>query len=622
MTEHELIESSLEKIEALRADILASETHAGIEAIDPGYQKSARNLLHYLAIRRSDIRGLQTDLGRLGLSSLGRLEAHAQATIDAVTAVLHRLAGRESPISLEETFAEYDAGNELLSRHTIGLLGPEPENRRVRIMVTMPSTAATDPDFIRDMLTDGMNLMRINCAHDEPDAWQGMIDHLRKGEADTGKKALVAFDLAGPKLRTGSIEPGPPVVRWKPIRDEYGRVTQPAFVTFGHSQDIDEGTIFIPTCGELAELATPGDTVLLTDTRDRERILTVADTDNDVCTCACDQTGYVAPGIELKLMRDGNEIARDLVAPLPNRQRVIPLSVGDQLMITSDEVPGKPAVLNDDEEVLAPAQIGCTLKDLFASVKEGERIFLDDGKFAGKITTTYSDRFLVEITRVSGGTAKLKGEKGINIPDTKLELSALTDKDRQDVAFAAERADIISLSFVHRPEDVDELINRLKELGATNVGIVLKIESGQAIENFPEILLSVMRWPKAGIMVARGDLGVEISFERMAEIQEEILWLCEAAHVPVIWATQVLESLAKRGVPSRAEVTDAAASGRAECVMLNKGPHIVDALRFLCDVLPRMASHQTKKSALMRRLNLAHRLDPEPEPEPQPQAQT
>ena len=96
-------------------------------------------------------------------------------------------------------------------------------------------------------------------------------------------------------------------------------------------------------------------------------------------------------------------------------------------------------------------------------------------------------------------------------------------------------------------------------------------------------------------MVARGDLGVEIGFERMAEIQEEILWLCEAAHVPVIWATQVLESLAKRGLPSRAEVTDAAMSGRAEGVMLNKGPHILLALDFLCDVLARMKGHQIEK---------------------------
>ena len=106
-------------------------------------------------------------------------------------------------------------------------------------------------------------------------------------------------------------------------------------------------------------------------------------------------------------------------------------------------------------------------------------------------------------------------------------------------------------------------------------------------------------------MVARGDLAVEIGFERLAEVQEEILWLSEAAHIPVIWAMQVLETLAKTGMPSRAEVTDAAMGGRAECVMLNKGEHVVEAVRFLDNVLHRMQAHQLKKRSMLRRLAVA-----------------
>ena len=103
-------------------------------------------------------------------------------------------------------------------------------------------------------------------------------------------------------------------------------------------------------------------------------------------------------------------------------------------------------------------------------------------------------------------------------------------------------------------------------------------------------------------MIARGDLAVECGYERMAEIQEEILWLCEAAHIPAIWATQVLEHLAKDGQPSRAEVTDAAMGERAECVMLNKGPYLCDAVEALDDILQRMQDYQVKKSATLRRL--------------------
>jgi pyruvate kinase len=97
----------------------------------------------------------------------------------------------------------------------------------------------------------------------------------------------------------------------------------------------------------------------------------------------------------------------------------------------------------------------------------------------------------------------------------------------------------------------------------------------------------------------------------MAEVQEEMLWVCEAAHMPVIWATQVLESLAKKGLPSRAEITDAAMGERAECVMLNKGPHIVDAVKALDNILRRMQEHQTKKSSRLRRLRLSLMNEPE-----------
>ena len=93
-------------------------------------------------------------------------------------------------------------------------------------------------------------------------------------------------------------------------------------------------------------------------------------------------------------------------------------------------------------------------------------------------------------------------------------------------------------------------------------------------------------------------------------LQEEILWLCEAAHVPVIWATQVLESLARGGRPSRAEITDAAMGDRAECVMLNKGPRVGEAVQILGNILQRMQGHQHKKSALLRGLHVAKMYSP------------
>ena len=154
------------------------------------------------------------------------------------------------------------------------------------------------------------------------------------------------------------------------------------------------------------------------------------------------------------------------------------------------------------------------------------------------------------------------------------------------------------------------LRKRLAELGAAHLGLIVKVETRRAFEHLPEILLGAMTGPAAGVMIARGDLAIECGWERLAEVQEEILWACEAAHLPVVWATQVLETLAKTGQPSRAEITDAAMGGRAECVMLNKGPHIADAMRTLDDILRRMQLHQSKKRPLLRALK-AWNLRPE-----------
>ncbi|MCX7170883.1 MAG: pyruvate kinase [Proteobacteria bacterium] len=184
-------------------------------------------------------------------------------------------------------------------------------------------------------------------------------------------------------------------------------------------------------------------------------------------------------------------------------------------------------------------------------------------------------------------------------------MAALSAKDLEDLNFMAKHADMLAFSYVQRPEDIRGLISVLKQLGASHLGMILKIETQQAFSRLPALLLEAMRHYPVAVMVARGDLGVEVGFERLSEVQEEILWLCEAAHVPVVWATQVLESLAKEGIPSRAEVTDAAMGCRAECVMLNKGPYILQTMKFLCDVLNRMQDHHQKKRSMLRKLSIS-----------------
>jgi pyruvate kinase len=248
--------------------------------------------------------------------------------------------------------------------------------------------------------------------------------------------------------------------------------------------------------------------------------------------------------------------------------------------------------------------VRCTAETALDNLKSGARVYFDDGKIGAVVREILDGgRALLEVTSASAGGVKLKDDKGINFPGTPLNLSPLTEKDLRDLDFVVANADIINYSFVQRVDDVRLLQKEIEARSSgRQIALVLKIETAESIQNLPDMIVEAAAAQPVGVMIARGDLAIEIGWERLAEMQEEIMWVCEAAHVPVIWATQVLEGLAKEGIPSRAEITDAAMSERAECVMLNKGPHILEAMRILDSVLVRMSAHQSKKTARLRAL--------------------
>ena len=166
------------------------------------------------------------------------------------------------------------------------------------------------------------------------------------------------------------------------------------------------------------------------------------------------------------------------------------------------------------------------------------------------------------------------------------------------------------MSFIRNAEDVAFVLATLERIAeesedperVRNLGIVLKIETIPAYENLCGVLLEGMRHPNLGVMIARGDLAVELGFERMAEVPRLIAQMAEAAHVPTVMVTQVLENMAKSGLPSRAEITDAGYALRSEAVMLNKGPHITDAIRILHRLSTKLGRSQRKNRQLLRRI--------------------
>lgn len=286
-----------------------------------------------------------------------------------------------------------------------------------------------------------------------------------------------------------------------------------------------------------------------------------------------------------------------------NIKNFIRLKEGEHLILTKRKVNGRNVVYGKGNNVLKPAKVSVLLPQIIDDIQIGDPVFFDDGSIEAVVIAKNKNE--VELVITKAHKSKLSANKGINLPSTFLNLPSLTAQDLDILPFASKHADLIGYSFVRKSDDVEKLYQELDRLGNQKLGVIFKIETQEAFENLPLILFKAMKRPKIGVMIARGDLAVEIGFERISEVQNQILWICEAAHVPVIWATQVLENLAKTGMATRAEVSDAALSVHAECVMLNKGPYIVEAVRKLKNILIKMEKHSFKKKSSSRALNVA-----------------
>lgn len=583
----------VDAVRALLHDVERAEHEAAelIAAVLPEHRESARNLVHYVAVRQRDLRPLQRSLSTYGLSSLGRMESIVRSWLLTVLETVSALAeGRPR----HDIWGPLEDGRDVLLRNRDDVIGfAHGDQRTTRVMVTLPTEAAQSPELVKRMGRAGMDIARINCAHDSEREWSAMIESVRALPGNV----RVAMDLGGPKLRTGPLMSGPQVIKVKPLRDDYGRVSEAARILlveasrFPQQAEVGALPVAIPVSGLRTATLAIGDKLKTEDARGRKRKFLVTDLGPDHIEVSCTRTTYFMTEMEIDT-RSGAVLT---IGELPEVRQHLYIRTGDRIHLLRDMRP-QPATQS------GPHRIGCSLEAAFTDAEARQRILFDDGKIAGVIEAVTPDEILVEVLRAGVDGVKLRAEKGINLPDTTLRIPALTDEDRAHLPFVAQHADTVNISFVRSHQDVSDLIEELNQLHAQKIGITLKIETKQAFQSLPRMLLEAMRWGGVGVMIARGDLAVELGFDRLAEVQEEILWLCEAAHVPVIWATQVLDTLARTGLPSRAEVTDAAMGRRAEAVMLNKGPFIVEAIEALTSILERMGGHLSKKRSLLRPL--------------------
>ncbi len=581
-----------------------------IQMVHPQYQKSALNLVHYMALRSFSIDVLQDQLRIMGLPSLDNVEAHVMKSLLAIKTIINHLMGepinekRKGTISIRKS-------SKILNQNTKALFGNKGRKRRTRIMVTLPNTAAEDQTFIRQLLANGMNCARINCAHDTPEVWKKMIDNVHDASFKMHKQCKIMMDLGGPKLRTGAMIPGPEVIHIKPKRDNLGKVKTPALIWLAPptiQPPRDTADAIIPIEKELLDLAKEGDAIRFEDTRGKKIKLEIIQREGKGRWAHCSDSAYIESGTRFTLFKKKKtEIKEIQIGEFSSIENFIVLHTGDELILHKEPVLGENAKFDEQGNLIEPAHISCTLPEIFQDVKVGEEIMFDDGRIEAIIEEVSDDQLKIKVTHAKANGGKLRSDKGINLPESDLKISGLTAKDKSDLPFVSKNADTVNLSFVNSESDVQELMDEFEKLNA-ELGIILKIETRKGFNNFPKILLRAMQTYPIGVMIARGDLAIEIGWKNVASIQEEILRICEAAHIPDVLATQVLESLAKKGTPSRAEITDAAFAQRAECVMLNKGYHIHKAVKLLDWILRKMQRFQKKRETILSRLDNANDL--------------
>lgn len=575
-----------------------------IASVHPNYTESAKNLIHYLALRSFDNDVFQDKLNKLGLPNTSSPESSVLHNILIYKTIINHLLKTED-IYFQQSYISKSESKELLKKHTNALFGEINRNRRTRIMVTQPTIAAVDKNFVKNLTELGMDCIRLNCVHDNEKIWSQIIKNTKEANSD----CKIMMDLGGPKLRTGKMKPGHKVIHIKPKRNSLGQVIISAKVwlaPFGmlppENMEIDA---IIPVNKKWLKKTRKGSYITFKDSRGKKCKITIESKHGLGRLASCNDSAFVTTGTQLTVFIEKKSTSEiHTVHEILPLEEVIFLFEGNLLKLHKEPILGEPTKYDEKGDLTEYAHISCTLPQIFSNVKKGELIYFDDGKIEGIIKEVATDFILIEITTAKKTGGKLKANKGINLPNSNLKIKGLTEKDKEDLKFIAQNADAVNFSFVNSKDDIEDLLHEFKNLQAS-LGIIVKIETQNAFKNLPSILLKAMENYPIGVMTARGDLAIETGWKNFAVIQEEILRICEAAHLPNIWATQVLENLAKKGIPTRAEITDAAMSQRAECVMLNKGLYIEKAVKMLDKILCKMQLIQKKKMAVLPKLEFS-----------------
>jgi pyruvate kinase len=568
---------------------------------------SLDNLLCYLVLREQNLSDLQISLVEEGLSSLAMSEGNVLFSIEQV--LKHFGVKPVNTASLRKI--DPQSGRLIITKRNKLMFGSMPKERKTHIMVTLDSSDIYQYELVGQLLGNGMDIARINCAHNTAKEWKLIVETLRgteeqllqDGKVVERRRCKVLMDLGGPKIRTGPMELkvrplqifSPKDIHGRPMRLVEGFLDGEAIETEVLNLEGATSSSFVIAVskinyGGLGSLKI-GQKITFKDARDgRPRKLTVLERISPTkVRIGLEHTAFLMEGTKLECQINDSDNDNDLKCSFTvgvTKPQPIEISVeaGNILRLYRDTRLGHAGDRNHFED--DPASISCTYPDILDQVKVGHRVFIDDGKIEAVVKSSNGKYLELEIVSPHGIIAKIKSNKGMNFPDSGIRTPALTEEDIKNLDFIVKHADMVGLSFVHGPQDVYDLHNELTRRNCADMGIIAKIETSDSVNNLARTLIAGLGLPKFAVLIARGDLAVEVGFENLAFIQEDILCLCEAAHIPVVLATQILESLTESGLRSRPEIADALIMGRrAECVMLSNGPNILEAVRTLARLL-------------------------------------
>lgn len=584
--------SVLEEVIALRDYVASVE-------INPNNCKNPKTLVnmhHYLRLRQKDNTQLQESLTKMGLSSLGRSQPHILHSLELLIEILSKCQDRE--YAKTPDILSIDEAEEIMSKRAAIFGGEAKPKKRAetKIMLTLPSEAAKTTQMIEEFASAGVGIFRINTAHDSSLEWGIMAAKIAELNQNLHpqNKLKIYVDLAGPKIRTGKI---------RKVKGELKLDTdKKIYITKKDSGDsfvkVPLDAYNIEVSDEFYKKAKKEKEIVISTQDGKSRNLRVLAVEKGFVICELNKKVKINEKTLISVEKKKKSFAGEILN-IPYVTETIRLYDGDYLFLSLEEIEGHAAIVTEGGRVVEPAAIYCTQKEFVMDAKEGDKVFIDDGKIGFKVVQKKQNGLLCQVVQVKPGGETLKEEKGINFPDSKTLVDAITDEDAKNLNAVVEFADILGVSFAQSDRDIIALKDLLKAKNKEHVAIVAKIETKLAVQNLPSILEALMYHEYSGIMLARGDLAIEVEFENMSYLQEEILDLCEAAHTPVIFATQVLENQMKNNLPSRAEITDAAFAQRADCVMLNKGAFALNTIKKLEFILARMHTIFKKNRLLL-----------------------